>query len=88
MLANAPRVLGPQTTLAEHTRFAYAVLDSFYEFVMELGENAGSTRERWLRLLDGVEGIDGYERARSGKKGAIFATAHLGSFEVGAMQQD
>jgi KDO2-lipid IV(A) lauroyltransferase len=58
------------------------VVGNFYEFIFEVGRNAGRAVEDLLKDVESVEGRDHYDRARALKKGAIVVTAHLGSFET------
>src|ERR1041385_3623152 len=74
LLANAVRVLGPGSRLDARTRYAHDVIDSFFGFIAELGEHAGSSREDWLKLVESVEGVEAYHAARARKNGSIFAT--------------
>jgi phosphatidylinositol dimannoside acyltransferase len=83
LLSNAGRILGPQAPLVQRTRYARAVLDSFFRFVVEMGQYTGAPRQQWLQCLESVHGVDLYRHTRAMHAGAIFVTAHLGSFEVG-----
>lgn len=82
-LANAARLLGPQSTAEERQRLARAVIANFYDFVCDVGAALGMSREQLLSRIDRVEGHERYLGARADGKGAIVVTAHMGSFEVG-----
>jgi phosphatidylinositol dimannoside acyltransferase len=82
--ANARRILGPDVSRERIERFGRGVVENFYDFVCDVGQSLHLTRQQLLARIDSVEGHDHYEAARSLKKGAIIATAHMGSFEAGA----
>src|SRR5439155_19160634 len=42
------------------------------------------SREQLQRRIESIEGTEHYDAARDLKKGAVIATAHMGSFEAGA----
>ncbi len=82
--ANARRILGAGISAARQRAFGAAVVRSFYNFVMDVGQSSGMTAEQLHERIAGVEGREAYveERRRRGG-GAIILTAHMGSFEVG-----
>ena len=82
--ANARRILGPDVARKRIEVFGRRVVENFYDFVCDVGQSLHLTREQLLARIDSVEGHDHYEAARALKKGAIIATAHMGSFEAGA----
>ncbi|MEA2709081.1 MAG: phosphatidylinositol dimannoside acyltransferase [Phycisphaerales bacterium] len=82
--ANARRILGPDVAQEYIESFGRGVVENFYDFVCDVGQSLHLTREQLLARIDSVEGHDHYEAARAPKKGAIIATAHMGSFEAGA----
>lgn len=81
-LANAARILGPGSLPSQREAIGKGVVGSFYEFIFEVGRNPARSTEDLLRDIESVEGREHYERARALKRGAIIATAHLGSFET------
>ena len=81
--ANARRILGPDTSDARCTLFAENVVRSFINFVFDIGKCSGMTAQQLHEQIEGVEGRDAYLAHRSAGGGAIIATAHMGSFEVG-----
>ncbi|HWE05959.1 MAG TPA: lysophospholipid acyltransferase family protein, partial [Rhizomicrobium sp.] len=87
-MANAARILGPSSTLVEREALARRIIGNFYDFVCDVGLCLGQSPEEMAQRIDRVEGHELYDSIRhSGKtagKGAIIATAHMGSFEVGA----
>jgi len=82
-VANAKWLLGPDTTWRQRQRFARAVLNSFYLFIYDVGRASGQTARQIESRIVEIENYDCYEAARAQRRGAILATAHLGSFEVG-----
>jgi KDO2-lipid IV(A) lauroyltransferase len=82
--ANARRILGPDVTRGRIETFGRGVVENFYDFVCDVGQSLHLTRQQLLARIETVEGHDHYETARALKKGAIIATAHMGSFEAGA----
>ena len=83
-VANARRILGPDITPLQAEAFGRGVVESFYDFVCDVGQSLHLSRAQLLDRIQSVEGHEHYERARALKKGAIIATAHMGSFEAGA----
>jgi KDO2-lipid IV(A) lauroyltransferase len=82
--ANARRIFGADASPARVEAYGRGVVASFYDFVCDVGQSLHLTREQLLARIDSVEGHDHYEAARAMRKGAIIATAHMGSFEAGA----
>jgi KDO2-lipid IV(A) lauroyltransferase len=82
--ANARRIYGPDVSPAQVRAYARGVLSNFYDFVCDVGRSAGLTREQLVAQIESVQGTDHYAAARALGKGAIIATAHMGSFEAGA----
>jgi lauroyl/myristoyl acyltransferase len=76
--------LGPDVSRECIEQFGRGVVENFYDFVCDVGQSLHLTRAQLLARIDSVEGHDHYEAARALKKGAIIATAHMGSFEAGA----
>lgn len=81
--ANGRWLLGPDATPAQLTRFEDRVLRNFYRFIHDVGRAGNMDRQTILEQVERVDGRQHYDAARAHKRGAIFATAHLGSFEVG-----
>ena len=82
-LANARRLLGPASTLAERRRHARRVIRNFMMFVYDIGVRSAMTQQEIHACITAVEGEEHYEAARRIGRGVIIATAHMGSFEVG-----
>ena len=82
-LANAARILGPQSTTAERKRLAKGVIHSFYLFALDVGRSTNMTREQLLAEIGSVHGHEQYDAAVAAGQGLIVVTAHMGSFEVG-----
>lgn len=82
-MANAARILGPDSTEGHRTALARGVVESFFRFCIDVGRSAHMTPEQLLGEIASVEGREHYDRARASGKGLIIATAHMGSFEVG-----
>jgi KDO2-lipid IV(A) lauroyltransferase len=82
--ANAMRIFGAQTTKAQCKVFGLKVLGNFYDFVCDVGASRRRSREQLVAQIESITGHEHYFAARAAKKGAIIATAHMGSFEVGA----
>ena len=82
-LTNARRILGEGSTPRQRYAIARATVGSFYDFVCDVGWTLGASREELNSRIAAVEGREAYDQARSLHRGAIIATAHMGSFEVG-----
>ncbi len=82
--ANARRIFGPDVTDDRIKTYGRGVVESFYDFVCDVGQSLHLSRAQLLGRIDSVEGHAHYEAARAMKRGAIIATAHMGSFEAGA----
>jgi KDO2-lipid IV(A) lauroyltransferase len=82
--ANARWIFGPQTPSAQLRTFGRGVVASFYDFVCDVGRSLQLSREQLAAQIESVHGHEHYVAARSMGKGAIIATAHMGSFEAGA----
>jgi KDO2-lipid IV(A) lauroyltransferase len=63
--------------------FGLAVVGSFYDFVCDIGQSAGKTRQQMAARVHSVEGAQDYLDARAAGRGALLITAHMGSFEAG-----
>lgn len=88
-MANAARILGPSSTFAQREQLARRIIGNFYDFVLDVGLCLGLSRRQMVERIERVQGREVFEaiRARAGAastgKGAIIATAHMGSFEIG-----
>ena len=83
--ANARNIFGPPVTRAESRAFGRRVLGNFYDFVCDVGRSLHLSREQLAASIDGVDGHEHFLAARALRRGAILATAHMGSFEAGAV---
>ncbi|BAM05244.1 lysophospholipid acyltransferase family protein [Phycisphaera mikurensis] len=83
VVANAPFLLGPDATRAARRRLADDVLRSFYRFIREVGAAGRAEPEALRAQVAAVRGREHHAAARASGGGIVFATAHLGSFEVG-----
>jgi len=82
-LANAKWLLRPAPSWRRRHRFARRVLASFYMFIHDVGRASGQSAGQIESRIAEVEGEAHYDEARAEQRGAILATAHLGSYEVG-----
>ena len=82
--ANARRIFGPDVAPARKAIYGRGAVSNFYDFVCDVGRARRMTREQLVGQIESIEGIDCYAAARALGKGAIIATAHMGSFEAGA----
>ena len=80
---NALRIFGRSLDSVEQRRFTRAVVSSFYEFVVDVGQASGEPTEQLLERIEHVEGEAEYRAIRQAGRGAVLVTAHMGSFEVG-----
>jgi KDO2-lipid IV(A) lauroyltransferase len=81
---NARRIFGPDVTPRRAREYGRGVVAHFYDFVCDVGRSARLSRAELLSRIETIEGREHYDAARAVRKGAIIATAHMGSFEVGA----
>lgn len=79
---NARRVLHQPGRIARY-RYARGVVAQFYDFVVDVARSRGASAESFAGRIDRVEGEAAYLACRATGRGAILATAHFGSFEVG-----
>jgi KDO2-lipid IV(A) lauroyltransferase len=82
--ANARRIFGPAVTMGQVHRYTGGVLSSFFDFVCDVGRCARMSDDELRRQIASIEGHNNYEAARAARRGAIIATAHMGSFEAAA----
>lgn len=82
-LANARRLLGPDSTRAQRAKLAKQIIGNFYTFVYDVGKSLRRSRRELTARIESVEGHEHYLAARKLRKGAIVVTAHIGSFEAG-----
>jgi KDO2-lipid IV(A) lauroyltransferase len=80
---NAKRIIGPDLSPSELSRFTRRVVSNFYDFVYDIGRSLGSTQKELLSRIEMATGVEAYNEMRKLKRGAIVVTAHMGSFEVG-----
>jgi lauroyl/myristoyl acyltransferase len=83
--ANARRIFDEPLDARNLRKFSLAVIGYFYEFVYDVGRSLRASREELEQRIDSVEGHEKYLAARSSHRGAILLTAHMGSFELGAV---
>jgi KDO2-lipid IV(A) lauroyltransferase len=83
--ANARRIFGPGITPAEARAFGRRVLGNFYDFVCDVGLSRSQSRQQMAGRIEPVQHHERYVAARAARRGAIIATAHMGSFEAGAV---
>lgn len=81
--SNAGHILGPDSSESQRLALGKKIHGSFFDFVCEMGNAQGQSREQLLARIDEVAGSESYLKAREAKKGAVLVTAHLGNFEVG-----
>ncbi len=79
---NARRILGPGSTPHAQRKLGRRVLASAFEAVLDFGRHRKLPVARLLTRIESVQGLEGYERARGLRRGAILVTAHLGPFEI------
>ncbi|MBX3359038.1 MAG: lysophospholipid acyltransferase family protein [Phycisphaeraceae bacterium] len=80
---NATRIFGRPLSPSEGRAFTRAVLDSFYEFILDVGQANREPIERLRGRIERVEGEEAYRALRGDGRGVVLVTAHMGSFEVG-----
>ena len=82
-LANARWLLGDGSTPSQRQELARQIIGNFFDFVSDVARAGGMSLEQLQEQITSIEGREAYLRARQSGKGAIIATAHMGSFEVG-----
>jgi lauroyl/myristoyl acyltransferase len=81
---NGRRIFGPNVTDRRIRDYARGVTASFIDFVTDVARYANFTDDQLRNQIESITGQDHYNAARALRKGAIIATAHMGSFEAGA----
>src|SRR5665213_2454740 len=71
LLANAARLLGPQSSLSDRERLARATLSNFYDFVCDIPRSAKMSEAELLARIRSVEGEAAYRELRKSACGAI-----------------
>jgi phosphatidylinositol dimannoside acyltransferase len=79
---NARRIYGRELSATEAEQFTRGVVSNFYDFIYDVGQALHAPPQKLLERIEAVEGGENYNVARAMKKGAIIATAHIGSFEA------
>ncbi len=82
---NGLRLLPPGASEDDIVAFGKRVLINFYTTIYEIGESCRMPIDALRTRIDGVDGHERYIAARAVHRGAILVTAHLGSFELGAI---
>jgi KDO2-lipid IV(A) lauroyltransferase len=80
-IANAARILGPDSTPRQRQILGRKMVDSIYDSVYDVGTAARLTVPQIRARVESVSGHEGYLEARKARKGVIVASAHMGSFE-------
>jgi len=81
--SNALRIFGKELNPTQQRTFTRNVVNSFYEFVTDVGRSSDENVERLLQRIERVDGEAAYRDVRKPGRGAVLVTAHMGSFEVG-----
>ncbi|MFA6043859.1 MAG: lysophospholipid acyltransferase family protein [Phycisphaerales bacterium] len=80
---NATRIFGRELTPREQCAFTGDVVESFYQFIADVGWSGRATVDQVRSRIERVEGEPEYKAVRQTGRGAVLVTAHMGSFEVG-----
>ncbi|MBC7835819.1 MAG: lysophospholipid acyltransferase family protein [Phycisphaerales bacterium] len=80
---NALRIFGRALGRPEQRAFTRDVVNSFYEFVIDIGQSSRESVDQLLARIERVEGEGAYRSLRIQGRGTVLVTAHMGSFEVG-----
>jgi KDO2-lipid IV(A) lauroyltransferase len=83
--ANARRIFGPGVSTEESDAYFRRMIENYFDFITDIARSLRLSRDQLHQQIAFVRGEDAYFAARAAKKGAIIATAHMGSFEVGAV---
>jgi phosphatidylinositol dimannoside acyltransferase len=81
---NARRIFGPDVTMAQIHRYTVGLLSTFFDFINDVGGCVDMSDDELRAQVEFVAGDEHYKEARAAGKGAIVATAHMGSFEAAA----
>ncbi len=80
---NSTRVFGRRLSRTEHRAYAREVVNSFYNFVVDVAGASNRSPEQLRSLVAHVDGLEAFRANRGAGRGAILVTAHFGSFECG-----
>jgi KDO2-lipid IV(A) lauroyltransferase len=81
-LANAARILGPDSTYKQRLDLGKRVFSNCYDVIYDVGVCARLDAKQLRQRVDSIEGRQNYLDARAAGKGAIVVSAHMGSFET------
>jgi KDO2-lipid IV(A) lauroyltransferase len=82
-LANAARILGPDSTPAQRKKLAIGVIENFYLFCVDVGRSLNMSPDELYGEIAEIVGRENYDATMDSPIGPIIVTAHMGSFEVG-----
>ncbi|HTW94814.1 MAG TPA: hypothetical protein VMD30_08480, partial [Tepidisphaeraceae bacterium] len=82
VMANARRILGPNSSIKQQEKLAWETMQSFFWFCFDVGRNLHAAPEELEEKIERIDGHERYLRARAKRRGVILVTAHMGSFEV------
>ncbi len=80
---NALRIFGFVSPARQQRRYTRDVVDSFYQFVLDVGRSSRESADMLAARIERVEGEPAYRQLRDAGRGVVLVTAHMGSFEVG-----
>ena len=81
-LANAARILGPDSTHQQRFDLAKRTFSNIYDVIYDVGVCAHLSAAQIRQRVDAIEGHDNYVAARAAGRGVIVVSAHMGSFET------
>lgn len=85
-MANAARILGPDSSMRERGRLGRSVMRCFLDHVLEFAQDGNTRQSSETASIDRIRGADHYHAARAEGRGLIVVTAHLGPFESAVAQ--
>jgi KDO2-lipid IV(A) lauroyltransferase len=81
-IANASRILGPQSSPTEQLDLARRTFSNVYDVICDVGFCSRLSADQLRKRVDAIEGRQHYLDTRTARKGVIVVSAHMGSFET------